>query len=160
MDCCEEEKNLSIKEKSALAGVFSGLGLVGFYVLVLSLFQGLEFALNDLRSLWYLIFPLAIGFGIQIGLFVSIKSHSKLKGTVATTGGISGGSMVACCSHFLLNIIPLAGASGLAVLLMKYQPAFLGMGILANVFGIGLMVKHKNKMLGPKSLKGGSCHNE
>ncbi|PJE81902.1 hypothetical protein COU58_00240 [Candidatus Pacearchaeota archaeon CG10_big_fil_rev_8_21_14_0_10_32_42] len=148
MDCCsnKSKEGMSIKEKSILIGVLSGLGLAGFYIGFISIFQGFDFALLNLRSLWYLIFPLVIGFGIQIGLFISIKKYAQLTGTVATTGGASGGSMVACCSHFLLNILPLAGASGLALFLMKYQSVFLVFGIISNVIGITLMVRHKNKM--------------
>jgi len=148
-DCCSTEKNnrkMSIKEKSVLIGVLSGLGLIAFYLGIISIFQGFSFALMNLRSLWYLIFPLVIGFGTQIGLFVSIKHTAKLTGTVAGTGTISGGSMIACCSHFLLNIIPIAGISGLAVFLVDYQPWFLVFGILSNIIGITLMVKHRNKM--------------
>jgi len=161
MDCCEDKKSgenkkdreISSKEKSILIGVLSGLGLIAFYLGVISIFQGFSFAIMNLRSLWYLIFPLAIGFGTQIGLYVSIRNHAKLTGSVATTGAISGGSMIACCSHFLLNIIPIAGISGLAVFLVDYQPWFLVFGILSNIVGITLMVRHKNKMK-----KGGNCH--
>ncbi|MEX0920092.1 MAG: hypothetical protein WDZ69_00745 [Candidatus Pacearchaeota archaeon] len=149
------------RNNSILYGILAGLGLLIFYLGVLSAFQGVDFAFLNLRSLWYFIFPLAAGFGIQIGLFVSIKHTAKLTGTVAGTGGIAGGSMIACCSHFLLNIIPLAGASGLALILMAYQEWFLGFGVLANIAGITIMVKHKRGMknMGKRDfLKGGSCH--
>lgn len=145
---------LSQKEKSILIGLFASIGLLVFYLSVVSIFQGIGFAFMNLRSLWYLIFPLIIGFGTQIGLYTSIKHTAKLTGMATSSGAISGGSMVACCSHFLLNIIPLAGAGGLAIFVMKYQPAFLGIGILANFTGIGFMLNHKKKM------KGGMCHNE
>lgn len=141
------------KNNSVLYGLLAGVGLLIFYLSIVSIFQGIEFAFMNLRSLWYLIFPLAIGFGVQIGLFFSIKHTSQLTGTVAGTGAISGGSMVACCSHFLLNMIPIAGASGIAIFLVKYQAWFLGVGILSNVVGIGLMLRHRNKML-----EGGACH--
>src|SRR3989344_501119 len=125
------------KNNSLLYGIISGLGLIIFYLGVISIFQGFTFALMNLRSLWYLIFPLVIGFGIQIGLFFSIKHRSKLSGAVTgTSSAISGGSMVACCSHFLLNMIPLAGASGIAIFLVKYQSWFLILGILSNIVGI------------------------
>lgn len=135
-----------VKNNSVLYGLFGGMGLIGFYLGVASIFQGLDFAFANLRSLWYLIFPLAGGFGVQIGLFFSIRQTAQITGTIAGTGAISGGSMVACCSHFLLNMIPIAGASGLAIFLVKYQAWFLGFGILSNVAGITLMVRHKNKM--------------
>ena len=131
-----------------LYGLIAGLGLIFFYLGVVSLFQGFDFALLNLRSLWYLIFPLAIGFGTQIGLFFSIKHTAQLTGIVAGTGTVSGGSMVACCSHFLLQIIPIVGASGLALFLAQYQRWFLGFGILSNVAGIGFMIHHKKKMKG------------
>jgi len=141
----------STKNNFILYGVLAGLGLLLFYLGVVSIFQGIDFAFLNLRSFWYLIFPLAIGFGTQMGLFFSIKHTAQLTGTVAGTGTISGGSMVACCSHFLLQMIPLAGASGLAIFLVKYQAWFLGVGIISNVIGISLMIRHKRNM------KGG-CH--
>jgi hypothetical protein len=143
-----------VKDNSIIYGLLSGLGLLLFYLTIVSIFQGIEFAFLNLRSLWYLIFPLAIGFGTQIGLYISIKHTAAMTGTVAGTGGIAGGSMVACCSHFLFNIIPFLGLSGVAIILMKYQSAFLSIGILSNIIGIGIMLKHKRKM---RPLKGGNC---
>ena len=135
------------KENNAvLYGLVAGLGLLLFYLGVVSVFQGIDFAFLNLRSLWYLILPLAAGFGTQIGLYASIKYTATLTGTVAGTGGVSAGSMVACCSHFLLNIIPFIGFAGIALILMKYQPLFLGAGIISNIIGISIMVKHKKKM--------------
>ena len=136
------------KNNSVLYGLLAGLGLLIFYLSVVSIFQGIEFAFLNLRNLWYLIFPLAIGFGIQIGLYFSIKHTAQLTGTVAATGTISGGSMIACCSHFLLQIIPLAGISVLSTFLAKYQPWFLVIGIISNIIGIVIMLNHKRKMKG------------
>ena len=135
-----------VKDNSALYGLLAGLGLLVFYLAVVSIFQGVNFAFLNLRSLWYLIFPLAAGFGTQIGFYTSIKHTAALTGQVAGTGGVSAGSMVACCSHFLFNIIPFIGFSAIAVVLMKYQPWFLSVGILSNVIGIGIMIRHKKKM--------------
>src|SRR3989344_8111954 len=136
------------KNNAFLYGLLAGLGLLIFYLSVVSIFQGIEFVFLNLRNLWYLIFPLTIGFGIQIGLYFSIKHTAQLTGTVAGTGTISGGSMIACCSHFLLQIITLAGASVLATFLARYQPWFLGVGILSNIIGIMIMLRHKRKMKG------------
>ena len=134
------------KSNAFLYGLLAGLGLLIFYLSVVSIFQGIEFAFLNLRSLWYLIFPLTIGFGIQIGLYFSIKHTAQLTGTVAGTGTLSGGSMIACCSHFLLQIIPLAGASVLATFLARYQKWFLVIGIISNIIGIIIMLRHKKKM--------------
>jgi len=140
------------KSNSILYGILAGLGLLLFYLTVVSVFQGIEFAFTNLRGLWYLILPLATGFGTQIGLFFSIKHTAQLTGTVVGTGAISGGSMIACCSHFLLNIIPIAGISGLSIFLARYQSWFLGVGIISNAIGITLLLRHK------KAMKGGNCH--
>lgn len=156
-------------DNSILYGFLAGTLLLVFYISVVSFFQGFEFAIMNFRSLWYWIVPLAIGFGTQIGLFFSIKHTAEMTGMVASTGGISGGSMLACCSHFILNLLPIAGISGLAVFLVKYQTSFFAVGIVSNIIGIGLILKHKGKMKGKidenssfklVNLKGGSCHNE
>src|SRR3990167_682804 len=102
-----------VKNNSVLYGILAGLGLLLFYLTIVSIFQGIDFAFLNLRSLWYLIFPLAAGFGTQIGL------------------------------------------SGLALFLTAYQKWFLGVGLLSNLIGISIMLKHKKKM---KNLKGDSYH--
>ncbi len=142
-------------DNSALYGFLAGIGLLLFYLIVVSVFQGIDFAFLNLRSLWYFIFPLAIGFGIQIGLYFSIKHTAQLNATVAGTGGISAGSMILCCSHFLVNLVPIIGFSGVALFLVRYQKWFLGLGLLSNIFGIYLMLKHKKHM---RSMKGGHLH--
>ena len=136
------------KHKAPLYGILAGIGLLMFYLSVVSFFQGIEFAFLNLRSLWYLIFPLVIGFGTQISFYTSIKHTAQMTGTVAATGTISGGSMIACCSHFLLQMIPLVGISGLSLFIVKYQAWFLIIGILSNIFGIAVMLRHKRKMKG------------
>ncbi len=133
-------------KKPVLYGILAGTILLVFYILVLSFFQGFQFAVLNFKSIWYWIVPLVLGFGTQIGLYTSIKHTAEMTGTVAFSGGISGGSMIACCSHFLLNIIPIIGLSGIAIFLVKYQTMFFVIGIVANAFGIIYMLNHKNKM--------------
>ena len=115
-----------VDRHAIIYGILAGLGLLIFYLIIVSTFQGIEFAFLSLRSLWYLLFPLAIGFGTQVGLYFSIRHTAQLAGVVASTGAISGGSMIACCSHFILSFIPLVGASAIASFLVKYQSLFLG----------------------------------
>ena len=70
---------------------------------------------------------------------------------MAASGTISGGSMVACCSHYLLSIIPIIGITGLATFtsfLMTYQKSFFSIGIVSSIAGIALMFNHKRKMKG------------
>ena len=144
------------KDNSILYGLLAGTALLFFYIGVLTLFENFNFAIANLRSLWYWILPLAVGFGTQIGLYSSIMHTTKLNAEIGASGGISGGSMVACCSHFILNALPILGLSGLATFLMAYQKVFFSVGIISNLIGIGILLNHKRKM--KISLKGGSCH--
>lgn len=134
--------------KSIAYGILAGIALLAFYLTVVSIFQGIEFAIFSLRGSWYWLFALAIGFGTQIGLYTSIKHTRALNAEVAASGGLSGGSMVACCAHFILNIIPIIGFSAVATFLVFYQKFFIGLGIVANLVGIFILIKHKRKMEG------------
>lgn len=137
--------------KHVFYGVSAGFGLLAFYVLVLTLFQGFDFAMSELRGLWYWLVPLALGFGLQIGLYSSLLHTARLNVEIAASGGVSGGSMIACCSHFALNMLPLLGFAGLATFLMTYQTWFFSIGLVSNIVGIVILVRHKKKM------KGGTC---
>ncbi len=139
------------KSNAVFYGVLAGAGILFFYIIVLTIFQGFGFAISEFRQLWYWIIPLALGFGIQIGLYSSILHTATINAEIAATGGVSGGSMIACCSHFLLNLLPIVGISGLTAFLMAYQKWFFGIGILANAAGIMMLFNHKKKM------KGGIC---
>lgn len=143
------EKNK--QNNSIFYGVLAASGILFFYITVLTIFRSFDFAISEFRSLWYWIIPLVVGFGTQIGLYTSILHTARLNAEIATSGTVSGGSMIACCSHFLLNAIPMLGFSGLATFLMDYQKWFFGAGILANIVGITVLVRHRRKM------KGGEC---
>ena len=138
------------KSNAAFYGILSGFGLLLVYLILISLFNNFNFALLNLRSYWFLIFPLAAGFGTQIGLLTSIRHGAQVGAAVGGTSAVSGGSMLACCSHFALNLIPIASFAGASSILMKYQPWFLGFGLFSSVIGIGVLLNHKNRMMGGK----------
>ena len=140
--------NKNKKDNSKFYGILAGVGILFFYLAVLTVFQSFDFAISEFRSLWLWILPLAVGFGIQVGLYNSILHTARINAEIAASGTVSGGSMVACCSHFALNAIPILGFSGLASFLMTYQRWFFGLGILSNVIGITILMRHKKKMKG------------
>ena len=145
---------MEINGKALAYGVLSGLGILVFYLTIVTIFQSYGFAIYEFKRLWVWLVPLAIGFGTQVGLYSSIKYDSTIKTGVSTSGTISGGSMLACCSHYLLTMIPIIGITGLSTLtlfLMTYQKAFFSIGIASSALGIALMIRHKIKM------KRGSC---
>ncbi len=139
-------------KKSLVYGVLAGFGIFLFFMAILSIFVNFQFAMSEFKRLWFFLIPLAGGFGTQIGLYISIKHTVMINAGATTSGTVSGGSMIACCSHFLLNIIPIIGLSGLASFLMTYQKLFFSIGIASSAFGIGFMLHHKKKML-----KGDNC---
>ena len=143
-----------VKNKAILYGLLSGIGISSFFMIILTIFVSFGFAISEFKRLWIFILPLAGGFGTQIGIYTSIRHSAMVSAGAATSGTVSGGSMVVCCSHFLLNIIPLIGLSGLATFLMTYQKLFFSIGIASSVFGIGFMLHHKKQMSNPKR----SCH--
>ncbi len=142
---------MEVNGRALVYGLLAGLGIFAFYISILTIFAGFGFALSNFKNLWVWILPLAGGFGTQIGLYTSIRHSAQINAVAGGVGTLSGGSMVACCSHFLLNIIPIAGLSGISAFLMTYQKGFFSIGIIANIMGISLLLNHKRKM------KGGSC---
>jgi len=44
--------------------------------------------------------------------------------------------MISCCAHYLVNILPIIGISGLAVFIGQYQTELFIAGALSNLLGI------------------------
>jgi len=136
---------------SSLLEVLPGLAastlLVGFYLFIMSIAQGLNAALELLQEDWYLIGALVVGFGVQVGLFVHMRRRHRVVGrgpATAMTGastGISGVSMLACCAHHLADLLPFLGLTGAAVFLAQYREEFLVVGVVTNLAGIAVMVR-------------------
>ncbi len=108
--------------------------------------QDLDHALDQTTRLWYWVLPLAGGFGVQVGLFSFIRQAIRKRGkggtaSVGATGGVSAGSMAACCAHHLADVLPFLGLSGVAGFLIDYQTPFIVLGIASNVVGITLMLE-------------------
>lgn len=129
-------------KKSLIFGIGAGFSLLVFYFLILTLVSGWSFAKIQFFQNWYWIIGLSFGFGVQIGLFSYLRAlHSQMSGKmVAVSGTTSGIAMIACCSHYLVNIIPIIGISGLAVIISQYQTEFFIIGALSNIAGIAYLI--------------------
>ncbi len=134
--------NTSIIKKSFAWGLAASLTLVGIYFIAVGVISGESFARQQFSQYWYFLVTLAVGFGIQIGLYsylrVAIKQHN-MKGagkTLAVTGTTSTLSMISCCAHYLANIIPILGVAGALSVVAQYQVQFFWVGLLFNLFGI------------------------
>jgi hypothetical protein len=132
-----------LKISSKLAGFLAFSGLLVFYFLILSVLNSPAHAFEQFASMWYWIVLLAIGFGVQVGLFV--YAHSRAVGGVAASGGVSGLAMVACCAHHLTNVLPLIGLAAFTVFLAKYQTAFIVLGLASNAVGIAFIMREMQR---------------
>lgn len=127
-------------------GLGAGLALVFVYLGIVTLAQGLGHALDQTSQLWYWVLALAGGFGVQAGLFSFIRAglrerRAAATASIATSGGISAGSMAACCAHHLSDLLPIMGLSGLTLFLVRYQLFFIVAGVLSNAVGITIMLE-------------------
>ena len=140
---------MKAKVKGIVWGVSVIVAVVFVNWVVLSLLGFPLMAMNIIGQYWYLLVLLIGGLGLQVGLFVYYRSLNAIGcGTVAVSGGISSVSMILCCSHYLLNLLPflgaLVGVSFFAVL-SKYTFHFLILGVVSNVVGIGVIFYQRNK---------------
>ena len=105
-------------------------------------------ALIQIKKYLPLITLLVAGFAIQIGLFTYIRHvNTACSITSMAGGGISSISMILCCSHYLVNIVPFISVS-FALSLTKYTFQILIIGLLSNVIGIYIMYGKLKKMKG------------
>jgi len=126
--------------KPATYGILASIILLGIYFTILSLVSGWNFAQDQFNSYWYFILSLSAGFGIQIGLYSYLKNlirNSDNGGRVlGVTGTTSTVAMISCCSHYLVNILPILGIAGVITVLAQYQIELFWIGLFFNLAGI------------------------
>ncbi|MGE5241358.1 MAG: hypothetical protein ACM3NI_06905 [Bacteroidota bacterium] len=126
--------------KPMLWGTIASAILLGVYFLILTLVSGWEFARTQFVAFWYFVVALAAGFGIQIGLYSFLRRvthHTDASGKVVTvSGATSTGAMISCCAHYLTNVLPVLGATGVVALVAQYQTELFWVGLAFNLAGI------------------------
>ena len=131
------EKNII---KPIVYGSLASGILLGVYFSILSLVSGWGFAKGQFSLFWYFIASLAVGFGIQIGLYAYLKE--LIKGgqgngkVLGVTGATSTAAMISCCAHYLANLLPVLGVTGLVTFVAQYQVKLFWVGIFFNIAGI------------------------
>ena len=132
-----QSKNI---KKSILYGILTSSILLGVYFTILTLVSGWNFTQIQFANYWYFIVSLAVGFGIQITLYQYIKSlvHSgtSMGKIVGVSGTTSTATMISCCAHYLVNLVPILGVTGLATFVAQYQVKIFWVGLAFNLFGI------------------------
>lgn len=136
-----------------LAGLGGGLALVLLYLAILSIAQSPSHALEQLSQDRFWVGLVALGFGIQIGLYTYLRlitSAMALVGATAMTGAgttTSTVGMIACCAHHLADVAPLLGLAGASALtpvvtfLAEWKIPFILFGLAVNVIAIVMSVR-------------------
>ncbi len=154
-----------------LVGLGSGAALILLYLTILSVLQSPSHALEQLAQdrLW--VGLVALGFGIQIGLYAYLRliiSAMQLAGADASartrdstgimradasqamTGAGTTSStvgMIACCAHHLADLAPLValtgatGLSGAVAFLAEWKIPFILFGLAVNAIAIVMSVR-------------------
>lgn len=126
--------------KPILYGVAAALLLLAAYFLIVALVSGWELTLEQFGQFWYFIVTLAIGFGVQIAMYVRLRHVTYHAGgsdkVVAVSGGTSTAAMISCCTHYLANVLPVLGATGVVALVAQYQTELFWLGLAFNAAGV------------------------
>jgi Cu+-exporting ATPase len=132
-----------MKTKARIKGLLAAAILLAAYFAIVSFISGFDFAASQFSQFFGFIIALAIGFGVQFGLYSYLKEKAAGMGegkVVAVTGATSTAAMVSCCAHYLANIVPLLGVTAFATFLAQYQVRFFWAGILMNFLGIAFII--------------------
>src|SRR3989304_1724361 len=87
------------------AGLLAAAALVGLYIGLVTWGQGLEHSVQLLGDEWYLVGPIAGGFGLQVGLFVRVRQLARRRAAASTalaasgTGASTAGGAARCAPH-------------------------------------------------------------
>lgn len=126
-------------------GAMAFTAMMALYFGILTLVSGWSFALGQFSQYWYYTSLLAAGFAVQVGLFVRLRelvAGGSGTGTVmATSGTTSAAAMVSCCTHYLVNLVPILGAASLVNFVSQYQVQFFWIGLAFNAAGIAYIGK-------------------
>lgn len=127
-------------------GITATLGLIALYGITMTILNGWNATVEQFRALWYLMLPLTIGFGIQVGLYTKLKVALRSKSMMATSATTSSVAMLACCAHHATDVLPIVGLTGASIFLVQYQKPILLASLGINATGIAVMLKALKKM--------------
>lgn len=126
--------------------IFGVTFLFTLYLILMRVTTGsFEVAVSQFNFYKLWIVALSFGFGIQLSLYKLLKiKHKETMGTekmAKVTGTTSAATMVACCAHHAVDVLPIVGASAVASFLGAYTKELFAVGVIFNLFGIGYMFK-------------------
>ncbi len=140
---------------------FAGmLTLTGIYFGIVSLAESPAHAIELFLEDRWIVFPIILGFGIQVTLYVILKKRLFIPvadvgpsgALTGAGGGVSATAMVACCAHHVTDVLPLVGLTAAATFLAEYRLAFMLTGLGTTILGILVMltilIRERRKAVG------------
>ncbi len=129
-----------------IMGVIGALALFALYLLIVTIAQDGQHAIELFLQDAWLVIPITIGFGIQVGLYTYLRNVLKQKSRrskmlMGAGGGTSTVAMIACCAHHVTDLLPLLGLSAAASFLAAYKIPFMLIGLAMNVIGIVVILR-------------------
>lgn len=141
--------------------VFVGMGgallLFGLYFSIVSWAESPRHALDFFWQDRWLVIPILLGFGIQVGLYSVLKlqlylptltinptqqtSSGASTATMGAGGATSTVAMVACCAHHAADVLPILGLTAAATFLAQYRTVFMVAGLVSNLIGIAVILR-------------------
>jgi len=140
-----------VTRRSVVLGAASGLLLSVVFVVVVGWLGGRDHLIRQVRADWWLFAPLALGFAIQVALMVELRRRHRLaaaasSASIGGSAGVSGVGMLACCAHHVADLVPLAGATGMATFLTGVQRPAMVAGLLVNGVAIAIALRRLGRV--------------
>lgn len=133
------------------SGLLASAALAMAYAAIVRMASGsTEHLLSQIRSDWFLLIPIVLGFGIQVALFLELRRRQRVhrSGMAAASAatGTSAAGMLACCAHHIADLAPFLGLSAAAPFLLRYRIAFMLVGLTINAVGIGVAARRLRRL--------------
>lgn len=127
--------------------------LAALYFAIVSLAETPQHAVDlFLEGLW-IVAPILLGFGVQVGLYTALRRTPKPGHGSAAGGGLMGAggasstiAMAACCAHHVADALPLLGLTAGAALLAQYRIPFMVVGLATNLLGIAVLTRQLRRL--------------
>jgi hypothetical protein len=130
--------------RAVAIGLLGSLVLSGVYLGVVSLAESPRHALDLLWQDRWLVLPIILTFGVQVGLYAFVRAGAHFApaaaGASLAGGGMSTVAMVACCVHHVTDVLPIVGVSLAATFLTTWKTPLMGFGLAANLAGIAVIL--------------------
>jgi hypothetical protein len=142
--CAPSGRALGVPRRAVWWGVTSVVGLLGFYLAVISVASGVSHLRAQLALDWPWIIAIVTGFGVQIALLITLRERQRARAAAAaasTGAGASVVGMLACCAHHVAEIAPLVGVNLAATFLATYRVPFMAVGIAVNAVAIAITAR-------------------